>query len=119
MLDDVVQTVQQNFPVLEVIPDVEQDHQRPVRHQHERVEGDQIADRDRVLEHAERANPEEEDERDQADDLDHGFVGHDREVRPEDALGELRELGEHPAAERPLGSDRLHGLDALDRVDLL
>ena len=46
------------------------------------------------------------------------LVGEHEELRAEDPIGEALEAPSIAAAERVLGGERLHRLDAADRVDL-
>src|SRR2546422_4784818 len=70
--------------VLELIPGREQEQDRAVRQQHQRVEGDQFADPQVAVEDAQGADEEEEDERPDRDEdrkstrlnSSHGYISY-------------------------------------------
>ena len=92
---------------------------RPIGQQHERVDRDELADRQRAVRDEQRADPEEQDEEQEAGDLDGGVVEHEHPVAAEHAVGERREFALDAAPQPLLGARALRRLDALDRVELL
>ena len=118
-LEHVLQPLQQHRGLLRLVPQAQQLRDRRVGEQDERVDGHELADRQRAVRDEQRADPEEQDEEQEPGDLDGRVVEHQHPVAAEHAVGERRELPLDAAPQALLGAGALGRLDALDRVELL
>ena len=118
LVDDVVEAQQLDARLLKLVPEREHDQHRAVREGDQRVEGHELPERQPAVDHLERADEQEDRERGEVDELEQALVGEDDELGAEGALRERLEAAEHRAAQRVLRRERLHRLDAADRVDL-
>ncbi len=118
-LEHVLESLQEDRGLLELIPEPEQQPDRGVGEQHQRVDGDELTDRQFAGGDEQRADPQEQDEQQEAGELDRCTVEHQDPVAAEHAVGERGEFLLDPATEPLLGAGALGRLDALDRVELL